>query len=91
MSTQAINTLAFLVGVASMFAGNSSAAADADVILGELVGPQIYARANGIAAITIGTTSCNAGDKVIEWRPLPGESRMTRPIVADPIRHCQSR
>lgn len=45
--------------------------AGADVILGELVGPRVYARANGIAALTIGTTSCNAGDRVLEWRALP--------------------
>jgi hypothetical protein len=35
------------------------------------VGPRVYARAGGITAITIGTTSCNAGDKVLEWKALP--------------------
>lgn len=47
------------------------AGADADVILGELIGPRVYADSDGVAALTIGTTSCNAGDKVLEWRPLP--------------------
>lgn len=47
------------------------ALADADVILGELVAPVVYARAGGIAAFSIGTTSCNAGDKVLNWQALP--------------------
>jgi hypothetical protein len=51
--------------------GSAAHAAGADVILGELVGAQVYARDNGIAALVIGTTSCNAGDKVLNWKSLP--------------------
>ncbi|WP_439402686.1 hypothetical protein ACNJYA_09805 [Bradyrhizobium sp. DASA03068] len=42
-----------------------------DVILGELVGARVYAQSNGIAALTVGTTSCNAGDSVLNWLKLP--------------------
>lgn len=61
----------FLSALSIALGLSTPALADADVILGELVGPRVYARANGIAAITIGTTSCNAGDKVLEWKALP--------------------
>jgi hypothetical protein len=43
----------------------------ADVILGELGGLRQYAASQGIVALTVGTTSCNAGDQVLEWRALP--------------------
>ena len=43
----------------------------ADVVLGELFGTTVYARHNGIAAIAVGTTSCNAGDRVLDWKSLP--------------------
>jgi len=43
----------------------------ADVILGELFGTSVYATHNGIAAITVGTTSCNAGNQVLNWKSLP--------------------
>ncbi|HEX8662682.1 MAG TPA: hypothetical protein VF744_01475 [Beijerinckiaceae bacterium] len=43
----------------------------ADVILGELFGTSVYARHNGIAAISVGTTSCNAGNQVLNWKALP--------------------
>jgi hypothetical protein len=43
----------------------------ADVILGELFGTAVYARHNGIAAISVGTTSCNAGNQVLNWKALP--------------------
>ncbi|MGG6494636.1 UNVERIFIED_CONTAM: hypothetical protein NY603_16995, partial [Bacteroidetes bacterium 56_B9] len=48
-----------------------------DVILGELVGPRVYARANGIVAITVGTTSCNAGNAVLNWKQLPDNRHPT--------------
>lgn len=71
------------MGTISLFCAMSSlnvpALAEADVILGELVGPHVYARANGIAALTVGTSSCNAGDKVLEWRALP-ENR--HPVIS---------
>jgi len=50
-----------------------------DVILGELVGPRVYARHNGIAAITFGTTSCNAGSAVLNWKQLPDNRH---PVIA---------
>jgi hypothetical protein len=42
-----------------------------DVILGRLQDARIYATHDGTVAITVGTTSCNAGDQVLEWRQLP--------------------
>ena len=42
-----------------------------DVILGELVGPRVYAKHNDVVAITVGTTSCNAGNRVLNWLQLP--------------------
>src|SRR5216684_2859775 len=48
-----------------------------DVILGELVGARVYARNNGIAAITVGTTSCNAGGSVLNWKQLPDNRHPT--------------
>jgi hypothetical protein len=46
-------------------------AAGADVIVGNLEGTTIYARAGGIAALSVGTVSCNAGDTVLQWNALP--------------------
>ncbi|MEA2880331.1 MAG: hypothetical protein QOF14_5527 [Hyphomicrobiales bacterium] len=43
----------------------------ADVILGELSGTKVYASYNGIAALTVSTTSCNAGNQVLNWKALP--------------------
>lgn len=43
----------------------------ADVILGELIGPRVYAKQGDVVALSIGTTSCNAGDKVLDWLRLP--------------------
>ena len=60
-----------LAVVSLQLATSYPARAEADVILGELIGPRVYARSGGIAALTIGTTSCNAGDKVLEWHALP--------------------
>ena len=57
--------------LALLLAPTPASSQSADVILGELVAPRVYARQNGIAAVTVGTTSCNAGDKVLEWLQLP--------------------
>lgn len=54
-----------------IFASANVFAEDADVILGELSGTRIYATHNNIAAISAGTTSCNAGNKVLAWQALP--------------------
>lgn len=69
-----------LLGAVAVVVGlHSPAFAGADVILGELVGPRVYAKAGGIVAITIGTTSCNAGDKVLDWKALPDNKH---PVIA---------
>jgi hypothetical protein len=44
-----------------------SFAAGPDVIVGELTGPSNYASENGIAALAVGTTSCNLGDQLLDW------------------------
>jgi hypothetical protein len=51
----------------------------ADVILGELFGTSVYAQHNGIAAITVGTASCNAGNQVLNWKRLPDNKH---PVIA---------
>jgi hypothetical protein len=43
----------------------------ADVILGILDNVGVYARNNGIAAISATTISCNKGNRVLEWKELP--------------------
>ena len=68
---KSIHALA-LATLGSMLCAPSPVNAEgADVILGEIVGAIVYARHNGVAAITIGTTSCNAGDRVLDWKRLP--------------------
>ncbi len=48
--------------------GAKGNAEGADVILGELIGPRVYARQGGVAALSVGTTSCNAGNRVLQWK-----------------------
>jgi hypothetical protein len=55
----------------SLFILPAARAEGPDVILGELFGTSVYARHNGIAAIAVGTTSCNAGNQVLQWKALP--------------------
>ncbi len=43
----------------------------ADVILGILDNVGVYARKNGIAAVSATTISCNKGNKVLDWKELP--------------------
>ncbi len=65
-------SLAVLSAVSILALSNSAArAAGADVIVGNLEGTTIYARAGGIAALSVGTVSCNAGDTVLQWNALP--------------------
>ena len=57
----------------------AAAHAEGDLVLGRLIDPQVYARAGGIAAISVGTISCNAGDKVLLWRRLPNNKH---PVIS---------
>jgi hypothetical protein len=68
-----------LVVCALAAVANDAKSEGADVILGELFGSNVYDRQNGIAAIAVGTSSCNAGDKVIDWKELPDKKH---PIIA---------
>ena len=54
------------------------ALAGPDVILGELDNLREYARTDAIAAFSVATTSCNAGDTVLKWDPLPAN---THPVI----------
>ncbi|MGO8088425.1 hypothetical protein AB9E29_14970 [Rhizobium leguminosarum] len=65
-------SLAFLLGLPEY------AAAGADVILGELGVPQVYAEHSGIVALSFSTTSCNAGDTPLSWKELPSNEH---PII----------
>jgi len=51
----------------------------ADVILGVLGQPEVYATNGDVVALSFGTTSCNAGDAVLEWHKLP-ENR--HPVIS---------
>lgn len=50
-----------------------------DVIVGILDNTVVYARANGIAALAVATTSCNAGNAVLPWVALPSNRH---PVIA---------
>ena len=39
----------------------------ADVVAGEIVGPQRWGSLNGFTAYSIGTSSCNIGDVDLLW------------------------
>jgi hypothetical protein len=67
----------FLLACFTLVVPLTAFAQSPDVILGELVGPRVYARANGIVAITVGTTSCNAGGAVLNWKQLPDNRHPT--------------
>ena len=60
-------------------ASNAANAAGPDVVVGDLTGTNVYARFQGIAAISVGTISCNAGDAVLQWNALPSNRH---PIIS---------
>ena len=65
-------TLAALSAISGLALAQPTAyGAGADVIVGNLEGATVYARAGGIAALAVGTVSCNAGDTVLQWNALP--------------------
>ncbi len=65
---------------ASSSAGATTMASGADVIVGELPDVNSYGSSNGVAAFSVGTTSCNIGDAELLWisdtpdHPVIGQS-----------------
>lgn len=50
-----------------------------DVIVGEITGPSNYTAANGLDALSLGTTSCNMGNELLMWNAFPSN---THPAIA---------
>jgi hypothetical protein len=73
------SSLTMILVTWTLLAPPTARAGGADVILGELFGTAVYARHNGIAAISVGTTSCNAGDTVLQWKALPNNQH---PVIS---------